>query len=89
MIRVSMYNNNQEEQPVVIIVEVMDGSGITVQLSLQSGKVDASGDYTMETSWMPCKVCLYKYERCNIYEIRTFAFTDFENPLASSNTIYL
>jgi hypothetical protein len=80
MIRISMHSNLPHEQPFVIIVEVRDGSGITVQLSLQSGKVDANGNYTMETSWMPDKVCLYKYEGCNIYEIRTFAFTDFENP---------
>jgi len=80
LIRVSMHNNDQKERPFVIVTEVRDSSGITVFLSWQSGRIDANGNYTMQTSWMPNKACSYENEGCNGYSIRTFAFTDFENP---------
>jgi len=80
MIRISMHSSLQNEQPFAIIVEVRDGSGITVHLSWQSGKIDANGNYMMGTSWTPNKVCQYESEGCNNYEIRTFAVSSIDNP---------
>lgn len=84
VIRVSMHNNEGNEQAFVMLVEVRDGSGITEQLSWQSGTISANGNYMVDISWMPEHICWWLVDNgdCydNNYEIRAFVITSLENP---------
>jgi hypothetical protein len=80
MIRISVHNNSPIEQPFVILVEVRDGTDITVHLAWQSGSVSPNGDYTMETSWTPHAECSFPNEVCDNYKIRSFAITSLTSP---------
>lgn len=72
LVGVTVHNNNSTEQSMVILIEVRDDNDVTIDLFWQTSKIEAKGNYTMETSWTPSKV--------GTDSIRSFAFTDFEKP---------
>ncbi|MGI0029843.1 MAG: hypothetical protein ACREAQ_09050, partial [Nitrososphaera sp.] len=82
IIRVTYTNQNEVEQPVVILVEVRDEKGITVYLAWQSRSVAAGMNYTLEASWIPTEICdVSEDSRCNgAYQIRAYAIDNLENP---------
>jgi hypothetical protein len=79
IVSVSLHNNLKVEQPLVIIIEVRDGDGVTKYLAWQTAIVNADGNYTMTSSWTPT-------EEGTNYQIRSFAITDFQYPQVISKT---
>ena len=72
MISTTITNNDAaQDWPSLVIIEVTDASGITTQISWQSGIVEADGQMNVGVSWMP--------EDAGTYELRTFVVSDLEN----------
>jgi hypothetical protein len=60
-------NNNDHPRPFVAIIEVRDGSGVTVFLALRSGTLEPSGSTDIGVLWRP--------DAAGTFELRTFAIT--------------
>lgn len=64
-------NNRNATQTFVALFEVRDPNGFTVYLAWQSGAMAASGQANVGVTWIA--------EGIGIYEIRTFAISNFTN----------
>ena len=81
VVKIVITNNLDTVQPFVILTEVRDASGITTYLAWQSGKLEANGNYTFATTWMPTYGCIgTDIDPSCGYEIRAFVVTDLLNP---------
>ena len=73
MISTTIANNDAiRDWPSFVINEVRDPNGITVQLSWQSGIVEAGDQMSVGVSWMP--------EYAGTYELKIFVTSGLENP---------
>lgn len=74
---VTTFRNALEERvDFVGLIEVRDQTGVTVFLSWQSNVVEPLGNKTIGVSWL--------VQNSTSYQSRTFAITNFENPLVLS-----
>jgi hypothetical protein len=80
IIEVSITNGRAKESPFVIIVEVRDGSGVTMALYWQRGEIAVDGNYTMGASWRPEVACSSRSEGCANNVIRAFVVSDLDQP---------
>ncbi len=78
ILEVSISNGRGKESPFVIIVEVRDGSGVTMALYWQRGEIAVDSNYTMGASWRPEVACSSLFEGCNENVIRAFVIEDLE-----------
>lgn len=68
--------NNDDAMPFVVVYDFRDSQGITTQLNLVNGTLDAGEDAAIGMSWTP--------QYADEYDIRVFALTEIENPAAIS-----
>jgi hypothetical protein len=61
-------NNNDQPQPFVALIEVRDGSGVTVFLALQGGMLEPNGSTEVGVLWQP--------DSPGEFEARTFAVAE-------------
>lgn len=61
-------NNNELEQPFVVLVEVRDSNNVTVFLALQSGTLEPDGSTDIGILWQP--------RNQGTFEVRSFAITE-------------
>ncbi len=66
----AIMNNNNQEQPLVVIFDVRDSQGATIYLGFQSGMLEPNGHTEIGVQWQPSQT--------GTYEIRTFAISDLE-----------
>jgi hypothetical protein len=88
VVGIAVTNNLDIDQPIVILIDIRNGAGVTEYLAWQSGKVAANGTYNFESSWMPSKGCFGTDIdwRCT-YEIRAFAVSNLTNPQVLSDVV--
>jgi hypothetical protein len=72
LVSVNISNNNAILQPFVIIMEIRDSNGMTINMQLLNGTLRSNDNIEVSTPWMP--------EFKGKYEIRSFAVTDLEAP---------
>jgi hypothetical protein len=82
MVKVTISNSQDTDQPFVILVEIRDGTGVTEFIRWQSGILSRGERYDFETSWLPQNGCSEIEDECSPdHEIRAFAVSNLENPL--------
>lgn len=65
-------NNYDKIQPFIAVVEIRDTDGTTLYLQLQKGVLYPLGEVEVAISWIP--------EQAGMYQIRTFAIDELEDP---------
>jgi hypothetical protein len=69
----SILTSSEPERPFVYIVQVQDGEGYVVSLSLINGTLH-SGNQTLRTSWTP--------EKEGAHTVQTFVWSEIESPVS-------
>ena len=87
IVRTTIRNDIENEQAFVLFVEMRDGNDVTQSLSSHRGIAEGlrsesgSDAQTFETAWIPTEVCRDDDPECsNLYQIRSFAIIDSDNP---------
>jgi hypothetical protein len=68
VLAMTISNNNDQPQPFVALIEVRDGSGVTVFLALQGGTLEPNGSTEVGVLWQP--------DSPGEFEARTFAVAE-------------